>query len=205
MDVFAAYLSDREAKSRQESDAEKRWMQERAGINPAERLLKWERWLRGQLRERLKWPSEEVKREKLVGQCAAEITAMVRQIHGRGWLLDGNALAALVRSLLNPIAIAQSQGKVRKFWPYFQRSVRDYVGNNAEEIQHQARRTGGDEGFTSISTAIAGLGLNRGPSMTELITANDQEIQVSKSLRDQQRALRQQARCNADAQQGQLL
>ncbi len=205
MDVFAEYLANREAQSRQEADAEKRWMQERGGINPAERLIKWERWLRSQLRERLKWPADEVKREKLVGQCSAEVTQMVRHIHGRGWLLDGDALATLVRSLLEPVAIAQREGKVRKFWPYFQSSVRAFVGNNAEEIQQHARQHGGDAGFTSMASAIAGLGIGRGRSMTELITDTAGEVKEAKSLRDQLQALRRQARCKTDARQGHLL
>lgn len=207
MDILATYLDDRESSVRKAQEADLRWMRERGGIDPAERLIKWDKWLRDHLRERIKWPRDETKREKLIGQCAAEVTQMVRQIHGRGWLLDGDALAALVRALLGPIAHAQRQGKVRRFWPYFRQSVRDFVGNHAEEIQQHARQTGGDLGFASMGSIVSGLGFGsgRGPSMTELITAKDREVKEAKSLRAQQRALRQKARCNADAQQRQLL
>lgn len=207
MDIFAQYFEDRQKSARNHAEADLRWLEERGGIDPAERLIEWEKWLRDQLRSRLKWPEDETKREKLIGQCMAEITKMVKQIHGRGWLLDGKSLASMVTAVLGPIAIAQKQDKVRRFWPYFKTSVADFVGQHAEEIQFHARQNGGDVGMVSIGSAIAGLGFGsgRGPTMTELITTKDKEVRAAKNLRERQQELRRQQRCKTDAQQGQLL
>ncbi len=207
MDIFAQYLEDRQKSARDQAEADQRWLEERGGIDPAKRLIEWEKWLRNQLRSRLKWPEDKTKREKLIGQCMAEITKMVRQIHGRGWLLDGKALSTLINALLGPIALAQRDGRVRRFWPYFRRSVADFVGQHAEEIQFNARQTGGDLGFTTLGSAIAGLGITgqKSAKMTELIVENAKEVQSAKSLRERQRELRKQQRCKTDAQQGQLL
>jgi hypothetical protein len=174
------------------------WLKERAGLDPEERRASWRRWLRKTLETSLQWPKEEAARERLIGQCAAEITVLARQLRGRGWLLEGAVLADHVRALLAPIAKAQRAGKVRDFWPYFGEAVSRYVGANAEEIQAHARRTGADEGAQTMAGALAALGIgkaaSRGPSMVEIITDRDAEARREK-----------QARADADSRQLRLL
>jgi hypothetical protein len=153
------------------------WLRERAGIDPEERRASWRRWLRKTLETSLQWPEDTVAKERLIGQCAAELTVLARQLRGRGWLLDGAALAEHVRALLEPIAKAQRAGKVRDFWPYFGEAVSRYVGAHAEEIQAHARRTGADEAAQTMAGALAALGLHKAaskaPSMVEIITDRD--------------------------------
>jgi hypothetical protein len=108
------------------------------------------------------------------------MTVMVRQLAGRGWLLDGEALAAHVHAVLKPIAQAQRSGKVADFYPYFRASVSRYVGANAEEIQHHARRTGTDEGARTVGDILSGLRI-RGATMTELLAQRAGEIAQAKA------------------------
>ncbi len=149
--------------ARNQAEADQRWLEERGGIDPAKRLIEWEKWLRNQLRSRLKWPEDKTKREKLIDHCMAEITKMVRQIHGRGWLLDGKALLGPHRSR----SMTRSRAALLALFPAL-------GGQHAEEIQFNARQTGGDLGFTTIGSAIAGLGINgqKSAKMTELIVEN---------------------------------
>jgi hypothetical protein len=214
MNVLQQLLDEREGRPVVQAEADDRWMRESAGIDPAERLLAWDRWLAGTLAKALQWPNDAARREKLIRQCAAEITGMAKQLRGRGWLLDGDALAKHVRALLAPIAVAQKAGKVGDFWPYFRASVGRYVGTNAEEIQAHARRSGADEGAQSFGAVLAGLGLakngpaNRGPSLTELLAQRAGEVAQAKAegLREKTaRARAKKAACKVHAGQGQLL
>ena len=177
MNVIGQLIDDREDRQRDEALADTQWMLERSGIDPAERLEAWRRWLRKTLETTLQWPANPAAKERLIGQCAAEITTLARQLRGRGWLLEGKALADHVKALLGPVAAAQKAGKIGDFWPYFRAAVKRYVGANAEEIQAHARRTGADESAQSMAGALAALGigkaLTRGPSMTEIIADRD--------------------------------
>jgi hypothetical protein len=168
-----------------EDRADDLWLRERAGIDPEERRASWRRWLCKTLEASLQWPKDPAAKARLVGQCAAEITVLARQLRGRGWLLDGAALAEHVRALLEPIAKAQRAGKVRDFWPYFGEAVTRYVGAHAEEIQAHARRTGADEGAQTMAGALAALGIGkaaqRGPSMTEIIADRDAATRAEKA------------------------
>ncbi len=187
-------------------DADRRWLSERGGIDPAERLQKWDAWLVRTLLATLCWPANNAARDRLVRQCAAEMTVMVRHLAGRGWLLDGEALAAHVHAVLKPIAHAQRSGKVADFYPYFRASVSRYVGANAEEIQHHARRTGTDEGARTVGDILSGLRI-RGATMTELLAQRAGEVAVAKAetLRQKQaRARAQQRACKASAAQPEL-
>lgn len=206
MDILQAHLDTREDGNRERSDADRRWLSERGGIDPAERLIKWDSWLRRTLRETLSWPVHAPTRDRLIGQCAAEVTVMVRQLAGRGWLLDGEALAAHVKALLKPIAIAQGARKIGDFYPYFRTSVARYVGLNAEEIQAHARRTGGDQGTQTVGEILAGLRI-RGASMTELLAQRAGEVAQAKAETLRTRTARARARkaaCTADARQPRL-
>jgi hypothetical protein len=185
VNVLGQLLDERDDRRRDQAEADDRWMREGAGIDPAERLIAWDRWLVGTLEKTLQWPADPVRRAKLVRQCAAEITGLAKQLRGRGWLLDGDALAKHVRTMLAPIVAAQRAGKIGDFWPYFRASIGRYVGGNAEEIQAHARRTGADEGAQSFGAVLAGLGITdgarqRGPSLTELLAARAGEVAQAK-------------------------
>jgi len=160
-DIIQSIADDREDRTRREFEADDRWLRERGGIDPEERRTSFHRWVKGQLLKTLTWPQDRARREKLLGQCAAEITVMVRQLRGRGWLLDGAVLAEEVKACIEPIAAYQKAGKVGDFLAYFRSSVRRYVGANAENIQAMARRTGSDEAAQSMASVLAGLGLDR--------------------------------------------
>lgn len=192
MDVLSQHLTDRESRLNEQAGADDRWMREGAGIDPAERLLKWDRWLVGLLAKLLQWPTEAGARERLIRQCAAEITTLARQLRGRGWLLDGRELAKHVQGLLEPIAKAQQAGKVGDFWPYFRAAVGRYVGNHSDEIAALGRRTGSSEGAQAIGALLGGLAVVRQASMTELLTERAGEIATAKkeTLRDRQQRLR---------------
>ncbi len=212
MNVLGQVLDGREERRRLETEGEALWLRERAGVDAAERLESWDRWVRRTLAESLVWPDDEARRTRLVAQCAEELTVMVRQLRGRGWLLDGKALANHVTALLAPVAKAQRAGKVGDFWPYFRAAVSRYVGANAEEIQQLARRSGADEGApVSIGQLVSGLAIVRPPaepSMTELVTARAAEVAVAKAgaLREKQkRARAKEAARKADAAQPRLL
>lgn len=159
MNWIARGMDERDELRRQQAEADAQWLRETAGIDPAARLLAWDAWLRAELARSLSWPKDEAKKARLIGQCAAEITNLSRQLRGRGWLLDGKALAVHVRELLGPIAAAQKAGKVREFWLYFKKAVGVYVGGHAEEISAHARRTGAHEGALSMGEALAGVSL----------------------------------------------
>ena len=202
MNILGSYLDGREDRQRDGVEADLRWMKERGGIDPAERLAKWDAWLIATLSKSIAWPSDATKRARLLGQCAAEITVMVRQLRGRGWLLDGDTLAEHVRACIEPIGACQRAGKVGDFWPYFRSAVRRYVGAQAEDLQALARRTGADESTQAMGSLLNGLGLGtakaRGPSMTELIATRSVEIKEAKTLREKQAAARRQQRaCKA--------
>lgn len=210
MNVLGQVLDGREERRAAEAAAEEAWLRERAGVDAAERLASWDRWVRRVLAQTLVWPDDAARRARLVAQCAEELTVMVRQLRGRGWLLDGRALADHVEALLAPVAQAQRARKVGDFWPYFRAAVSRYVGAHAEELQQQARRTGADEGAQSIGAVLGGLSLlQRGeaPSMVELLTTRAGEVAAAKAetLRARQaRARAAEAARKADAAQPQL-
>lgn len=212
MNILSQIMEDREERKAAQVAADERWLRESAGIDPAERLLRWDRWVISQLASMLTWPAEPAARDRLLRQCAAELTTVAKQLRGRGWLLDGAELAGHVRALLAPIAKAQKAGKVADFWPYFRHSVKVYVGANAEEIQALARRSGSDQGARSFADAIAGLGFgqqarSKGPSMTELLAVRAAEISQDKAETLRERTSRARARqraCMDDAAQPKL-
>jgi hypothetical protein len=179
MHVLSELLADRDVQSTATQAADDQWLRERAGIDPEERRAAWRRWVCRELEKVLQWPADKAARERLIGQCAAELTTLVRQLHGRGWLLDGAALADHVRACIAPIATAQKKGTVGDFFPYFRAAVRRYVGAHAEAIQAQARRTGADEGAQTMAGALAALGIGtakpRAKSLTEVIAEREAE------------------------------
>lgn len=183
---FEAVLEHREERRTKQDEADDLWLKERAGIDPEARRQSWRRWLRRTLETTLQWPKDEAAKARLIGQCAEEMTMLARQLRGRGWLLEGKALAEHVRAVLEPIGKAQKAGKVREFWPYFGEAVSRYVGAHAEEIQAHARQSGADVGATSFAAALAGLGIGRpaqkaAPSLTEILSDRDAALRAAKA------------------------
>ena len=178
MNPLQAHLDDREDRASDQAKAEDRWLRERAGIDdPEARRRSFNAWVKGLLVKMIPLPTDAARREKILGQCAAEITVMCRQLRGRGWLLDGHALAAEVKACVEPIAAYLHKGKVEDPFAYFRSSVRRYVGAHAEDLQGLARRSGRDEATTSIADALSGLGIgrtraSRAPSMVEIVSAH---------------------------------
>lgn len=198
MNLLGRMLDDRHARAAADEIAEDAWLRERAGVDPAQRREAWRGWLRRKLESVLVWPEDASARDRLIGQCIAEITTLCRQLRGRGWLLDGKELAEHVHELLAPIGAYQRKGKVGDFWPYFRSAVRKYVEAHADEIQAQARRSGADEASQSMAGALAALGIGRakakGPSLTEIVTDRDAEVRRDRA-----------AKAEADAAQMRLL
>jgi hypothetical protein len=187
MNPLQAHLESREERAENEIAAEDRWLKERAGIDdPEARRRSFQSWVKGLLVKSLPLPADAARREKLLGQCAAEITVMCRQLRGRGWLLDGKALADEVKACLDPITAYLRKGNVDDPFAYFRSSVRRYVGAHAEDIQAHARRSGRDEATTSMSDALAGLGIGRAatpraPSMVEIVAAHQPATPVKRA------------------------
>lgn len=202
--MLGRLLDERDERRSNQTEAEERWLRERAGIDPAERLQSWDRWLRARLQAVLTWPADEATRDRLQRQCAAEMTTLAKQLRGPGWLLDGQALAAHVDAVIAPIGKAQRTGNVGDFWPYFRAAVGRYVGANAEEIQRQAKRTNTDEGTQTIGALLSGVVGPRRDSMVELLTQRAAEVRQAKTetLRERQARLRaRDAAAKADAAQ----
>jgi hypothetical protein len=200
-------LDEREDRQREQAEADDLWLRERAGVDAAARLQSWDRWLKARLLATLVWPKEPAARERLLGQCAAEMTLLAKQLRGRGWLLDGKALAVHVDAVLGPVGKAQRAGKVGDFWPYFRAAVNRYVGANAEEIQREAKRSGADEAAQSLGAILGGLPVLREGSMTELLARRVEEVRAAKleTLREKQARLRaKEAARKAAASQPQL-
>ncbi len=119
---------------------------------PAERLVKFERWLRALLAKRLVWPTDPRKSEKQVNQCSQFVLAFVRDLERRGWLFDGKLLARIITEKIDAIARYQKAGEIDDLWPYFKRAMETYAGTAAEELRAQAMSAG-----CHISQIISGL------------------------------------------------
>lgn len=175
MNILQTIADDRENNDRDRHEADDRWMRERAGVDPEERRRRWRQWLCKHLAESLQLSGDQAARDRLVGQLAAEVQAFIRQLFGRGWMLDGDALSREVRAIVKPIAEAQRAGKVDDLFAYFRSSVRRYAGAHAEDLQALARRSGADNATQTVGAILAGLrgAINpRGPSLTEVLVTD---------------------------------
>lgn len=165
-------MLNRAAREAAADQAETIYLRETAGIDRAVAIRRWRGRLRATLLKELSWPEDETRRERLLAKCATEMEVIARQLYSRGWLVNEQRLGELVKGCIKPIAEAQRAGQIREFWPYFSRSVRVYVGINAESIQQQARRDGADVA-SSMGSIISTLGLGGlakpTPSLTEII------------------------------------
>jgi hypothetical protein len=166
----------REHKRRQDEEAEARLLLAHTGHDRAERLAAWRGWCAKHLLATFRhWPAEEAAQKHAVGLCIAELEVIAKHLHERAWLFDAKRLAQIVTKVTAPIATAQAAGKIDNFFPYFRRSVRAYVGMQAEELQQQARRDGVD-GASAIGDVLAGVfGRLRTPSIVEDLADRRQE------------------------------
>lgn len=119
---------------------------------PAERLVKFERWLRELLAARLVWPADARRAERQVNQCGQFVLAFVRELERRGWLFDGKLLARIITEKVEAIAKYQRAGEVADLWPYFKRAMESYAGAAAEELRSQAMSAG-----CHVSQIVAGM------------------------------------------------
>lgn len=186
---------DRDARLALRDAAERVWFNQ--GRSPADRLLRFDTWLRCELEERLDWRWAGTAKAKRIEQCRVQIEAMVLELWRRGWMLDGKRLADRITGMLDAVGKAQREGKVRDFWSYFKASVDRYVGLNAEEIQAEAMSLGVAAGdlFRHLARRAP-----EGPSLPELVAQRADETLRERLAR--QRA--QEARKLADAGQPQL-
>lgn len=189
MNAFEQFLDAREdrANSLRPSTADL-WMDTTRA--PAERLVKFERWLRELLAARLVWPKEPRKQDKQVNQCSQFVLAFVRDLERRGWLFDGKLLARIITEKVDAIARYQQAGEVDDLWPYFKRAMESYAGTAAEELKATAMNAG-----CHISQIVAGL-----KTLPEIEAARHKE-----TLREQMaRQRRQEAARKAAAAQPQF-
>ncbi|HEY1791527.1 MAG TPA: hypothetical protein VGG34_01300 [Opitutaceae bacterium] len=169
---------------------------------PEERLIRFDRWVRKQLSERLDWAWAGDTKDRRVEQCRIYLERMVLALWRRGWFLDGEALATHIIMAISTLGAQQRADKVRDFWPYFQAVVDRYVGVNSEEIRDQALRAG-----SHVSQAMALIGKALGPTLPELMAQRTGEVAQAKAetLREKQARLKRlQAEKKGSADQPQL-
>ncbi len=164
------------------------WMDQNQ--KPEARLVKFDAWLLKQLDQRLDWAWASPAKEKRLQQCRVQIDGMIIGLWRRGWMLDGERLAARIVEMLDCIGKAQRAGQVRDFWPYFKAAVSRYVGLNAEEIQAEAMSTGAAVGavFRQLTK-----GLPAGPALPELVAQRADETLRAKVNRQKATERRKQA------------
>ncbi len=119
---------------------------------PAERLVRFEQWLRHQLVDKLQWSRDPVKRDRQIGQCQQFVNGFLVDLNNRGWLFDGPILARIVTEKIEAIAARQKAGQVIDIWVYFRTCWRDYADAAAEKLHDQARSAG-----YHVSQALRGL------------------------------------------------
>jgi hypothetical protein len=197
--TFLEERAERAAQAARQADRDKA-MHAWFGRNQdhAERLVRFDVWLRRELAERLDWAWAGSAKEKRIEQCRIQIDSMVMDLWRRGWMLDGRRLADRITGMLDAIGKAQRGGQVRDFWPYFKASVDRYVGLNAEEIREEALDAGAAVGdvFKQLLK-----GAPEAPSLPELVAQRHQETLREKT----NRLARQKGRHEAEKSQLRLL
>jgi hypothetical protein len=119
---------------------------------PAERLVRFERWLRNLLATRLQWPAEPAASARQIGQCQTFINGFLCDLHRRGWLFDGPLLAKIITEKVDAIAARQRAGQVEDLWAYFRTCWRDYADAAGDKLRDQAMSAG-----FHVSKIVAGL------------------------------------------------
>ena len=202
MSVFNGYLQGR-ADQQREGRPPVSWTH--TPMMPEERLVRFDNWVRLELKVRLDWTWAGSHKAKRIEQCRLYLERLVLELWRRGWLLDGKRLAGHITGVLDRIGAYQKAGKVQEFWPYFQATVDRYVGANAEEIRSEAMSVG-----AQIGQLLGPLGVKTTPGRTplpELLAQRAGEVAQAKeeSLREKQARLRRlQASRKAAAEQPQL-
>jgi hypothetical protein len=119
---------------------------------PAERLVRFEDWLRRQLLTRLEWPRDARERDKQVGQCQRFVAGFLCDLNRRGWLFDGPTLARIIVEKIDAVAARQKAGQVHDLWIYLQSVWSNYADAAAEKFHAEAMSAG-----FHISKIVAGL------------------------------------------------
>lgn len=119
---------------------------------PAERLVRFERWLRHELATRLQWSENPAKRQKEIGQAQRFVNGFLCDLNRRGWLFDGPLLAKIITDKLDDIAKRQKLGVVEDLWIYLRVVWSQYADAASEKLQGQAISAG-----FHISQIMAGL------------------------------------------------
>lgn len=199
MDIFNEVLA-----GRAEHEASlKPATQHAHATDPAERLIKFDSWVRGELARRIDWAWAGAQRERRIEQCRLCLEKLVLDLWRRGWLLDGKKLARHIEAVLDSVARQQKAGKVADFWAYFQASVTRYVGVNAEELREEAMRAG-----THVSQLLNVLGVRAaatGPALPELIAQRAVEVAQAKVETLREKIAKARKRPSADDGQASLL
>lgn len=126
------------------------WMDTRRA--PAERLVRFETWLRRQLQERLQWPKDPRKRDKQIAQCQRFVAGFLCDLNRRGWLFDGPILARIIVEKLDEIAERQKAGEIEDLWIYLRCVWSTYADAASEKLHAEAMSAG-----FHISKIVAGL------------------------------------------------
>ena len=119
---------------------------------PAERLVKFEVWLRRELAARLEWPADPVVRQRQIGQCQKFVNGFLCDLNRRGWLFDGPILARIITDKLDCIAKYQKSASIENLWIYLQSIWSNYADAAAEKLQADAMSLG-----FHVSQIMAGL------------------------------------------------
>jgi hypothetical protein len=196
------FLSDRDSRLEQARNLERRdaaarsWMV--GGISEAQRLLRFDGWVRLELDARIDWTWAGEQQARRIEQCRIELENLVLGLWRRGWMLDGKALAGHITDALDDMRGAQKAGRVRDFWPYFKAVVDRYVGLNAEEIREEAMSLGVNAGaiFRQLQRQSP-----TAPSLPELLARRRDETLREKLARERAK----EAACKAHAGQLPLL
>ena len=164
------------------------------GERPEVRLVAYDRWVRAQLATRLDWAWAGAQRERRIEQCRIELERMVLALWQRGWELDGKVLAGRITGMLDAVAAYQRKGRVEDFWAYFSAACRRYVGQNAEEIDAEARRIGGH-----VGALVAFLKPQQGgPTLPALVAERAKEVEAAKEQTLREKVSRERAKQGAD-------
>jgi hypothetical protein len=151
----------------------------------AQRLLKFDAWVKGELEKRLDWTWAGVQKVRRIEQCRVQLEGLVIELWRRGWMLDGKKLSGVITAALDDVAKAQKAGRVQDFWAFFKAITGRHVGVNSEEIQMQARSAG-----VLLSQTLNALGVKPAKpaekSLPELVAQRREEVVQVKSLREQQ-------------------
>ena len=70
----------------------------------AQRLLKFDACVKGELEKRLDWTWMGTHRVKRGEQCRVPIARLVLELWRRGWMLDGRKLAGVITAALDDVA-----------------------------------------------------------------------------------------------------